>query len=86
MSLVDRLTSVISAGPMETKNPGLDQLQDFLTKMKEAGVAKIAEYDLPLPDTLGSASQMRLGPFSSNELLARPRKTFLHGRGALSEK
>ena len=33
----------------------LARLQEFLQRMKAAGVAKIREYDLPQPDTLGRA-------------------------------
>ncbi len=33
----------------------LARLQEFLQRMKDAGVAKTREYDLPQPDTLGRA-------------------------------
>jgi len=33
----------------------LTRLQQFLLEMKAAGVAKVREYDLPRPDTIGRA-------------------------------
>jgi len=37
----------------------LARLQEFYQRMKTAGVAKVREYDLPQPDTLGRAQVER---------------------------
>lgn len=59
-SIVDRVAEVIAARE-EVKLPPdeLSRLQDFLCRMKEAGVVKRREYDLPHPDTLGRAVSER---------------------------
>ena len=56
MDVTDRVKKALTDYPEHsTKLDELSRLEDFLKKMKEAGVAKTREYDLPLPDTLGRA-------------------------------
>jgi hypothetical protein len=54
MAIVDELTNTLANFPRSTRDPEeLARLQHFLAEMKDAGVAKTREYDLPRPDTIG---------------------------------
>ncbi len=56
MDVTDRVMKALTDFPEHSTKPEeLSQLEDFLKKMKEAGIARTREYDLPLPDTLGRA-------------------------------
>lgn len=56
MSIVDDVKKATGEFPAATGDPEeLARLQEFLLQMKEAGVAKTREYDLPRPDTIGRA-------------------------------
>jgi hypothetical protein len=56
MQVVEQLEKALREYPANTRDPeGLARLRDFLQRMKEAGVARTREYDLPQPDTLGRA-------------------------------
>jgi hypothetical protein len=56
MDVTDRVKRALADFPEHSpKQDELSRLEDFLKKMKEAGIAKTREYDLPLPDTLGRA-------------------------------
>lgn len=56
MDVTDRVKRTLEDFPEHgTKQDELLRLEDFLKKMKDAGIAKTREYDLPLPDTLGRA-------------------------------
>ncbi len=55
--LVEELKKTLTRFPQVTRDPAeLARLQQFLADMKEAGIAKTREYDLPLPDTIGRAA------------------------------
>jgi hypothetical protein len=59
MDLSDRVKKSLADYPEFCSSPDeLTRLEEFLKKMKEAGIAKTREYDLPLPDTLGRAFVM----------------------------
>jgi hypothetical protein len=54
MPIVEDLKTALAQSPPATPDPSeLARLQQFFTKMKDAGVAKTREYDLPQPDTIG---------------------------------
>jgi hypothetical protein len=56
MDVTDRVKKVLTDfSALSPNHAELIRLEEFLRKMKEAGVAKTREYDLPLPDTLGRA-------------------------------
>lgn len=52
MALVDEVSKVLAEFRPDPEQR-LESLQNFLEKMKAAGVAKIRQYDLPRPDTIG---------------------------------
>ncbi len=54
MPISDRLAQTLAKFPSVTSNPDdLARLQQFLKQMKDSGVAKTREYDIPRPDTIG---------------------------------
>jgi len=54
MQLVDQLKKTLKDCPVVSSDlEELARLQQFLQRMKDAGVARTREYDLPLPDTIG---------------------------------
>lgn len=54
MIIADRVAAVITDHRQtQSHAEELVRLQEFLCRMKEAGVAKTREYDLPQPDTVG---------------------------------
>jgi len=56
MSILDDLKKTLAEFPSVTPNPeDLARLQQFLKQMKDTGVAKTREYDIPRPDTIGRA-------------------------------
>lgn len=57
MRILEELEKTLATFPAGTPDPEeLARLQRFLTEMKDAGVAKTREYDLPRPDTIGRAT------------------------------
>jgi len=57
MSIVDDLKRTLASFPDTSVHPAeLARLQQFFTQMKDAGVARTREYDLPRPDTIGRIS------------------------------
>ena len=57
MPIIDELKKTLASFPAATPDvEELARLQRFLTEMKDAGVAKTREYDLPRPDTIGRAA------------------------------
>ncbi len=57
MTIADRMIAAMETHKAtSTKQEELVRLQDFLSRMIAAGVAKTREYDLPQPDTLGRAA------------------------------
>lgn len=58
MTLVDKLKETLETFRTGTSDSEeLERLQQFLSEMKSAGVARTREYDLPQPDTIGRAAQ-----------------------------
>lgn len=58
MTLVEKLKKTLAAFHDGTSDAAeLARLQQFLSEMKAAGVAKTRAYDLPRPDTIGRAAQ-----------------------------
>lgn len=58
MAILDDLKKTLEDFPSVTADPeDLARLQQFLKQMKDAGVAKTREYDIPRPDTIGRASR-----------------------------
>jgi hypothetical protein len=56
MPVVDDLKKMRAGFPAITPNPeDLARLQKFFNHMKEIGIAKTREYDIPRPDTIGRA-------------------------------
>lgn len=56
MAIFDDLKKMLAEFPSVTADPeDLERLQQFLKQMKDAGVAKTHEYDIPQPDTIGRA-------------------------------
>jgi hypothetical protein len=54
MDILEQLKKELADFPSGSKNPeDLARLQEFLERMKKAGIARTREYDLPPPDTLG---------------------------------
>lgn len=54
MAIVETLKQVVARFPSVSANrEELERLQRFFDEAKRAGVVKIREYDLPLPDTIG---------------------------------
>lgn len=54
MKITERVHNAIAGYEATSSEPvELVRLQEFLQRMKAAGVAKIKEYNLPPPDTLG---------------------------------
>lgn len=54
MPILDDLKKTLTEFPLVTRNPeDLARLQQFLKQMKDSGVAKTREYDIPQPDTIG---------------------------------
>jgi len=50
----ERIRNVLSGYPAVSHDQSeLARLQEFLQRMKEAGVVRTRQYDLPQPDTLG---------------------------------
>jgi hypothetical protein len=57
MPVVEELKRILVSFPEATPDAAeLARLRQFLTEMKDAGVAKTREYDLPQPDTIGRAA------------------------------
>lgn len=55
-SVVDGVRDLLGGFSKTSPDPSeLERLQNFLQRMKEAGVAKTREYNIPRPDTLGRA-------------------------------
>ena len=60
MQVIERVKKTLTEYPdISSKPEELARLQEFLQRMKAAGVARTREYDLPLPDTLGHALVQR---------------------------
>jgi len=60
MQVIERVNKAVAEYPVVSKNQEeLIRLQEFLQQMKDAGVARTREYDLPQPDTLGRALVVR---------------------------
>lgn len=58
MTLVEDLkTALANFAGVTSDAAELARLQQFLTEMTTAGVAKTREYDLPQPDTIGRAAK-----------------------------
>lgn len=58
MTLVEKLKETLETFRQGGSDAAeLARLQQFLTEMKTAGVARTREYDLPQPDTIGRAAQ-----------------------------
>jgi hypothetical protein len=56
MPIVEQLERTLAAFPNASPDPEeLVRLQRFFNEMKDAGVARTREYDLPRPDTIGRA-------------------------------
>lgn len=56
MQVTERVKKALADYPAASSDPEeLARLQEFLQQMKDAGVAKTREYDLPQPNTLGRA-------------------------------
>lgn len=56
MEVRERVTKALAEFAAASPNPEeLGRLRDFVERMKDAGLWKPREYDLPLPDTLGRA-------------------------------
>ena len=54
MPIVDDVRKTLAQFPSITRNPeDLARLQQFFNQMKDVGVAKTREYDIPRPDTIG---------------------------------
>lgn len=54
MSIIDEINKVKVEFPTTTSNAAeLQRLDQFLTEMKRAGVARTQEYNIPQPDTIG---------------------------------
>jgi len=59
-SILERVQIAIEAYPKRTNDPvELRRLQEFLERMKAAGVATIRDYDLPRIDTIGRTNLSR---------------------------
>lgn len=57
MPVLEELKRILASFPEATPDVAeLARLRQFLTEMKDAGVAKTREYDLPRPDTIGRAA------------------------------
>ena len=60
MAIDERIQKALSDFAAVTKdNDELVRLQEFYQRMKDAGLVKAREYDLPQPDTLGRATFIR---------------------------
>lgn len=56
MEVAERIKKALDDHQKAPTDPEeLARLQEFFQRMKEAGIAKIRDYDLPLPDTIGRA-------------------------------
>jgi len=56
MAILDDLKKTLTDFSSGTADPeDLERLQQFLKQMKDAGIAKTREYDIPQPDTIGRA-------------------------------
>lgn len=56
MQVIEQVKKAVAEYPVASKDQGeLARLQEFFQRMKDAGVARTREYDLPQPDTLGRA-------------------------------
>ena len=56
MKITERVHNALAGFEATSPEPAeLVRLQEFLQRMKNAGVAKTMEYNLPPPDTLGRA-------------------------------
>jgi hypothetical protein len=54
MPITEDLERNLAEFPALTPNPEeLARLQEFLLRMKNAGIAKTQEYNIPRPDTIG---------------------------------
>jgi len=54
MAIVEDLKKAVAKFPAGTRDPEeLVRLQRFFREMKDAGVARTREYNLPPPDTIG---------------------------------
>ena len=73
MLVDERILKVLAEHQASAENSAeLGRLQEFLRRMKEAGLVRKREYDIPQPDTLGRSSftrakQTRLHPDSRND-------------------
>lgn len=64
MAIDERVRTLLADYPPHSSNAGeLARLQEFLQRMKEAGIARTREYDLPRPDTLGRFAEERQRTF-----------------------
>jgi hypothetical protein len=65
MKIDERVKTTLEGFPKSSRDDGeLTRLQNFLQQMKDAGIARTREYDLPQPDTL------------SRPLITRARRPF----------
>ena len=54
MQVNERVKKVLAQYPATSQDQGeLARLLEFFQRMKDAGVARTRQYDLPQPDTLG---------------------------------
>lgn len=54
MATLDQVKKTIEEFPARTSHPHeLAKLQAFFDRMKQLGLVRTREYDLPLPDTIG---------------------------------
>lgn len=54
MSIIDEINKVKAEFPSTTSNADeLQRLNRFLAEMRQAGVAKTQQYNIPQPDTIG---------------------------------
>jgi len=54
MPIVHDLKKTLAEFPSVTPNPeDLARLQQFFNQMRDIGIAKTREYDIPRPDTIG---------------------------------
>ena len=60
MELTERVKQVSREYPKGNSNPSeLLRLQRFILRMKDAGILRTGEYNLPLPNTLGRSVAVR---------------------------
>ncbi len=57
MAIVEEVKKAAASFPAGTPDPDeLVRLQRFFREMKDAGIARTREYDLPQPDTIGRST------------------------------